>query len=662
MRRSLAAHRDPKTLFDKNFEELRMTGNLPSPSGIGLAILQLTQDNELVLTQLARTISADPALSGKILKLANSVMEVGDEPVTDVLSASTLLGVRSVRSVALGFSLTSANRSGVCSEFDYQRYWALSLSSAVVAQCIADRTEDCCSQAAFTCALLSRVGMLALASVHPLRYSKALRRTRGNSLTALLEAETNAFEITHAEITAALLCDWGLPDSFQEVALRLGQRGRQIEALPTATLRLLSVVNAAWMLAPKLMTEGGSAAAMAPGNVFLPGVARRSGVDEQVLANALIASEPVWSEWRGTLELGASSSPKATGPMLLAEEDVKPDLSDLLEDTEDRVALDPLVMIVDDDERIIRLLEHVLKKDELRYVVARNGRDALALAAEHHPQIIITDWNMPKMSGLELCQGLQKSEVLRSSYVIMLSAQESIDYIEEGFAAGADDYVCKPFSVSVLRARVRAGKRVLGLQAQLDRERDARTRQMAEMGAITRKLRAVTMTDTLTELPNRRYARRRLRDEWESSVHRGEALSLVMVDIDHFKNVNDVYGHDVGDHVLRETARVLKENTRDGDVVCRFGGEEFLVINVDCPRRTALQFSERLRSAVEANHIVYGDFDGHVTISLGVAERTRDCKDMDELIRAADQAVYRAKGNGRNRTEGGTEEYDRRSA
>ena len=372
----------------------------------------------------------------------------------------------------------------------------------------------------------------------------------------------------------------------------------------------------------------------------------------ETLVEAVQRASAAWVERRKTLQIDERESVNpSTLPVEVCDE--KPDVSGLLQEEESSIVVDPLVMIVDDDERILRLLKHVLEKDGFRLVVARDGREALEVAAKHEPRIIITDWRMPEMSGLELCKRLKESESLRNAYVIMLSAQEKIEDIEEGFAAGTDDYVCKPFSISILLARVRAGRRVLELQEQLDQERAKRTRQMSELGAMTRRLRSVTMTDMLTELPNRRYALRRVAEEWDSSIRRSEPLALVMIDIDHFKGINDSYGHEVGDYVLRETARVLKENTRLGDVVCRFGGEEFLVINIDCDRDTAMQCSERLRQAVEDNHIEYGGFSGNVTISLGIAERTDGCASLHELLRKADQAVYRAKRSGRNQIDPG---------
>lgn len=636
-----------------------MTGNLPSPSGVGLGILQLTQGDDYAIEELAKLISADPALSGRIIKLANSAMVAGSVRATDVLSASRRLGVRSVRSVALGFSLISANRSGICTEFDYARYWSLSLSSAVLAQSIAGEVAGCCPSEAFTCSLLSRVGMLALASVHPERYSHTLRCTRGGSLEVLLAAESGAFDITHAEVTLALFEDWRLPKAFGEVAISLGQGGRELEGLPAKTVELLSVVNAAWMLAPKLM----SGATIEEADPYLATVAETSELDVSALSSALTASVDPWSEWKVMLNLADVTVRKKGEPVTKLPDDGKPDLSGILEEhEEDEVSLDPLVMIVDDDERIIRLVTFLLKKAGFRFAVARDGKEALLLGEQELPEIIITDWMMPEMTGVELCAHIKRSEALRHSYVIMLTAEEAIDSIEEGFAAGADDYVCKPFSGPILIGRVQSAKRALELQVQLDRKREVRTKQMAKLSEMTNRLRSVTMTDALTKLPNRRFARRQLIEEWNVSVERDKRLSLGMIDIDNFKRINDTYGHDVGDHVLRMTGLVLRDNTRKADFVCRFGGEEFLLINIDCTRETALQCCERLRAAVEANHIEYGGFSGNVTISLGVAERKDGYGDVDSLLKAADQAVYRAKRLGRNRVDEGGAESTRRSA
>jgi diguanylate cyclase (GGDEF)-like protein len=169
-----------------------------------------------------------------------------------------------------------------------------------------------------------------------------------------------------------------------------------------------------------------------------------------------------------------------------------------------------------------------------------------------------------------------------------------------------------------------------------------------DLGLKKRQLQGAVWTDFLTALPNRRYAIERPEKEWRSSLRTGKGLSVAMVDIDHFKRVNDCYGHDVGDIVLRETARVLRRVTRRGDQVCRLGGEEFLVINVNSDLASAVSCAERLRSGVERHVIECPGFRGGVTISLGVAELGPEM-DVDLLLKVADQAVYEAKAAGRNR-------------
>jgi diguanylate cyclase (GGDEF)-like protein len=259
---------------------------------------------------------------------------------------------------------------------------------------------------------------------------------------------------------------------------------------------------------------------------------------------------------------------------------------------------------------------------------------------------------MPEMTGIEVCRALRKIDAGRKTYVLILTAREDEQQVVDAFAAGADDYVTKPFNARILLARVQAGQRMIELQRQVEADKTLRMTQVAEMGLLTRKLRAAALTDVLTELPNRRYAITRLEQEWSESVRMNRPLSVVMVDIDHFKRINDTHGHDVGDVVLKQTAAILRARTRRGDVVCRLGGEEFLVINVNSTLDQAYLCAERLRSSVATNSIQCEGFEGSVTVSLGCAQRTPSIKDIDDLLKAADEAVYAAKAGGRNTIRG----------
>jgi diguanylate cyclase (GGDEF)-like protein len=290
-----------------------------------------------------------------------------------------------------------------------------------------------------------------------------------------------------------------------------------------------------------------------------------------------------------------------------------------------------------------------LRRAGFEVISASDGREGLRTAILESPQMVITDWLMPGMSGLEMTKALRETEIGRRTYVIVLTSREEDDSVVAGLEAGANDYVTKPFNPRILLARVQAGDRVIALQRQVDADKLIDRKRVAQVSLLTRKYRAVTYEDTLTGLRNRRFAMEELQRAWTASNRSGRKVSLVMIDIDHFKRVNDEHGHQTGDAVLCATADVLREKCRRSDTVCRFGGEEFLVIIPNGAPDEAVGCAERLRASVEAKRVQSGTFDGNVTISLGVAERTDEMQGIDDLIAAADQAVYQAKAQGRNR-------------
>ncbi|MEO0661877.1 MAG: HDOD domain-containing protein, partial [Planctomycetota bacterium] len=196
------------------FEELKSSGNLPSPTGVGMRILELTQTDDYSAEDMAEAIMSDPSLTGRILQLANSASVAGNEAVTTVSGAIMRLGGATVRSIALAFSLVSEREAGACRPFDYERYWSLSLARAVGAQELAKRTGVSKPEEAYIAGLLAEVGMLALASVHSTRYGQILIASQGKSLGALRQAEQDEFDIDHATVAECMLAEWGLPDVF----------------------------------------------------------------------------------------------------------------------------------------------------------------------------------------------------------------------------------------------------------------------------------------------------------------------------------------------------------------------------------------------------------------------------------------------------------------
>jgi diguanylate cyclase (GGDEF)-like protein len=237
----------------------------------------------------------------------------------------------------------------------------------------------------------------------------------------------------------------------------------------------------------------------------------------------------------------------------------------------------------------------------------------------------------------------------RQFYVIMLTGSEEDETQVEAFEAGADDYVVKPFRPKLLAARLRACARVIRLQEEVRHDKEELRRYMAELGVANRKLQQAALTDALTGLFNRRYALDHLDREWSAATRTGAPLACLAIDIDHFKRVNDTHGHDVGDDVLRATAGVLRDSLRQSDVVCRLGGEEFVVIAPDTDRERAAVCAERLRAAAEGNVLEAANGKLRVTLSVGVAVRTARTDTPAALLKAADEAVYAAKQGGRNR-------------
>jgi len=633
----------PRPMQAKKLDELKLTGALPSPSGVGLEILSLTRDEDYSIGDLTHTIQLDPALTGRIIKLANMSSSAGLVPARNVSDAVMRLGVRSVRNVALGFTLVSGNRSGVCSSFDFDLYWSQSLAAAVVAQYLSGWVRGLTPTDAFTCSLLAGIGRLALASVHPEPYSRVLVKCDGD-VEDLIDRENGTFETNHRELAAALLADWRLPDSFSFAVASFELEDAELDYPGGDERDLTGCVRASWAIAQAFTSESSDEASWRTRWLELDGMRESYEIPTSEFGDLLERAATTWREWGEMLTVPTSDVPRYVAP---AVQERPADEAERESVVPERQGL--RILAVDDDSVSLRVLVHHLTNDGHDVAQARNGREALSVTMTDPPQLIVTDWMMPEMDGIEFCKTLRLTPAGRSIYVLILTGREEEERIVQAFDAGADDYVVKPFNAKILLARVRAGQRMIELREQVERDKRERARQIAEMAVLNRKLRAAALTDVLTELPNRRYAMKRLEQEVAKASRSGSELSLMMLDIDYFKRVNDVHGHDVGDHVLRELANVLRRTTRRGDVVCRLGGEEFLVICANSNSADAVQTAERVREAMESHAIRMGDDEGSVTVSIGVAEFSEGEPSVDALLKAADQRVYLAKNAGRNR-------------
>jgi two-component system, cell cycle response regulator len=297
------------------------------------------------------------------------------------------------------------------------------------------------------------------------------------------------------------------------------------------------------------------------------------------------------------------------------------------------------ILIADDDGVTRKALTKLLQGLGYEVLLAHDGKHAWQLLQQpNSPYLVILDWMMPGMDGVVLCSKLRTLEKDIYPYVILLTANNNKKDLVTGFNAGADDYVRKPFDPDELFVRIRAGERIINLQIESLAARDA--------------LRKQATYDFLTGLRNREAILNELQRECERASRNGLPLSVVMIDVDHFKRVNDTYGHQAGDKVLAEVAKRMASEARTYEAIGRYGGEEFLIVLSECDSAGAGKMAERVRCAVAARDCDVQGIKIPVTISLGVASSSPTVHPtMELLIEMADAAMYRAKQTGRNRME-----------
>ena len=298
-------------------------------------------------------------------------------------------------------------------------------------------------------------------------------------------------------------------------------------------------------------------------------------------------------------------------------------------------ALHP-VLVAEDDPLYRRVLQHLLSAKGYDVAVVTDGQQALhSAAAADTSRLLLLDWIMPGLQGPEVCRSVRERISEHYQYILLLTSRNATDDIVAGLEAGADDYLIKPFNAHELLARVRVGERMLRLHDRLL--------------AIKESLRFQATHDPLTGIWNRGALFELLNAEVERAARKGNSLSLFLVDIDHFKRVNDEYGHLVGDAALREVAARLNAVVRPYDVIGRYGGEEFMIAAAELDPQAACGFAERLRAGISSLPIKTSEATVRVTVSVGVAtSHASPLWSLEKLIRSADTALYRAKANGRN--------------
>ncbi len=290
------------------------------------------------------------------------------------------------------------------------------------------------------------------------------------------------------------------------------------------------------------------------------------------------------------------------------------------------------VLIIDDDPNVVQTLSDILEAQGMRPLGALYGEEGIRLALEERPDVILLDSRMPGISGYDVCTRLKEEDATAHIPIIFLTGNDiQEENVVRGLELGAYDYITKPYRVAELLARIRV---------------------MARIKEAEQRMRELSVTDELTGLYNRRFLQQRLDEELSRARRYRLPLACVLLDMDNFKSVNDDYGHQAGDQVLRRVAQLIRSECRREDIVARYGGEEFLVV-LSGDEQHALGLAERIRHRLENSSTRFADASVVVTASAGVASCPEQMTEGDAgaLIHLADIALYRAKRAGRNRVE-----------
>ena len=299
-------------------------------------------------------------------------------------------------------------------------------------------------------------------------------------------------------------------------------------------------------------------------------------------------------------------------------------------------------LVADDDLILTTILSNALTRSGMQVTVAHDGDVAWqALNSLQPPALAILDWMMPNLDGLELCRRIRSTPRLAGMYVILVTARDSREDLVAGLEAGADDYMAKPINMAELQARIGVGVRVAKLQQNL-------AQSVKELRSTRDHLARMASTDVLTSVYSRRWWFDMAEKEFARARRYERTFSLLMADLDWFKQINDTYGHEAGDRVLSQFGEMLKKTCRKSDVIGRLGGEEFAVLLPETSAEAAQHLATRITQACASLIADPSAGEGKCSCSIGVTEVRQEDDKLDAVLTRADQALYAAKKAGRN--------------
>jgi diguanylate cyclase (GGDEF)-like protein len=309
------------------------------------------------------------------------------------------------------------------------------------------------------------------------------------------------------------------------------------------------------------------------------------------------------------------------------------------------------ILVADDDLAIRSLVAELLTDEGHTVTVAEDGADALEKYKEEWHEIVFSDIRMPKMNGIKLLEAIK--EINANTQFVVMTSHASIDNSIDALKKGAFDYILKPFEDLdiVSDAANRAIANLSGIRRQ-QYLLNTLARQNQELDSLNKEFREMAIRDGLTGLFNHRYAKDRLDEEFDRSMRFGRELTVLFMDLDHFKFFNDTHGHQAGDEILQILAALMMKNVRESDTLARWGGEEFIVIAPETSEEEGGVLAEKIRKAVAEHAFPHADKQplGMVSLSIGMSSRSEQTENAEKLLRFADDAVYAAKDSGRNRT------------
>ena len=624
---------------------LKATGKLPSPKGVALSIIRLLQRDDFRITDLVRLVQSDPASAGRIMYFANAAAFGRSRPIVSLQRAIVALGSFRVRDLVIGLSVMHSHRHGTCSEFDYEGFWGHSLATGIACQELAHFAQIA-SEELFTIGLLARVGELALATLFPDEYAGILIKCRDNH-DEIAKLEQQRFEMDHHELGATLLNEWGLPDVLIQAAFYHENPDAGGFADGSRAQTLTHSLSFASALAHLCMVDEESRWGLLPA---LLARAARLGIGGEVLNELVDRMVDRWREWGAKLQVRTQDVPPFA-EILAATPPMRRMGNGNAADTENRRTRGPClnVQLIGIPLPELQPLMQQIEKLGHQPILVDDTKEAFNHVLRRPAQVIIADIRMPFQDAIEFCRALRQTAAGKESHVLLVASPEYENRTLEAIDAGADDVLIKPINEQTLRVHLSTTARMTMLREEMHRERLGIMRSTDEFAVAQKRLLQDALTDTLTQLPNRRNGLDFLASEWVFAQSSGAPLACLMLDIDHFKRINDEYGHTAGDAVLRQLAAILKSASRAEDMVFRYGGEEFSAILTNANLKIALQIGERIRSLIEKADFVWETHHIPVTISVGAAVATGAEIDSQELIQAADAALYEAKERGRNR-------------